>query len=78
MFQPWYLGEPNGDTLENCAIVWTGKDAWNDQNCNEDFCGFCEFDRAPDLQIRGTFVFCKTTINDNLVVVFRSMFVFKI
>ena len=54
MYQPWYLGEPNGDTLENCVIVWSPKDAWNDDGCNKEFCGFCELERAPDVQIRGS------------------------
>ncbi len=53
MFQPWYLGEPNGDTLENCAIVWPERNSWNDVECDRMFCGFCEFEKAPDLMIRG-------------------------
>ena len=53
MYQPWYLGEPNGDTLENCASVWSAKGAWNDLSCDATACGYCEFERAPDLQMRG-------------------------
>ena len=30
-FAPWYFGEPNGNTTENCAIVWVNRNAWNDQ-----------------------------------------------
>jgi hypothetical protein len=49
----WYLGEPNGDTLENCVIVYPDRNAWNDDSCSKKLCGFCEWERAPDLQIRG-------------------------
>ena len=52
-FLPWYYGEPNGDTLENCAVVWPSRNAWNDIDCAFKTCSFCELDRAPDLQIRG-------------------------
>ncbi len=30
---PWYPGEPNGFEFENCAIIWTDTDKWNDQVC---------------------------------------------
>ena len=52
-FKPWYLGEPNGDTLENCVVVWPIRNAWNDVECNFPTCSFCELERAPDIQIRG-------------------------
>ena len=52
-FHPWYLGEPNGDTLENCAVVWPLRNAWNDVSCSFPTCSFCELERAPDIQIRG-------------------------
>ncbi len=53
MFQAWYLGEPNGDTLENCAMVWIARNAWNDVSCSHQYCSFCEFEEAPDIQIQG-------------------------
>ncbi len=53
MYQPWYLAEPNGDTLENCVSTKVSLNAWNDINCSDELCAFCEFERAPDLQIRG-------------------------
>lgn len=56
MFHPWYLGEPNGDTLENCAIVWPVRNSWNYESCNKQFCGYCEFEYSPDLLIRGKIV----------------------
>ncbi len=54
-FQPWFVGEPNGETLENCVTVWVNRNAWNDDNCDYQFCAFCEFERAPHLQLRGNF-----------------------
>ena len=30
-FAPWYFGEPNGNTAENCVVVWVNRRAWNDQ-----------------------------------------------
>ncbi len=47
--------EPNGDRLENCAVVWSNRNVWNDYSCGLKMCSFCELDRAPDLQIRGNF-----------------------
>lgn len=53
LFQPWYYGEPNGDVLENCVVVWPARDLWNDFNCNVEICSFCELEKSPDLQMRG-------------------------
>ena len=53
-YQPWYPGEPNGNTVENCAVVRVGKNTWTDEHCTEkEMCGFCELERAPELMIRG-------------------------
>ena len=53
-FQPWYMGEPNGKNMENCAIVWARRNFWNDQGCEFKMCGFCELEKAPDIVIRGS------------------------
>ena len=56
MQNPWYYGEPNGNTLENCAVIWPYRKAWNDLSCgglNGKACGFCEFETYPDFEIRG-------------------------
>ena len=55
-FAQWYLGEPNGNTLENCGVTWAVRNAWNDIPCHKIYCGYCELERAPDLQIRGKFI----------------------
>ena len=52
-FHPFYPGEPNGDRYENCQVVWSNRDYWNDFYCSQTACTFCEFERAPNLQMRG-------------------------
>ena len=50
-------GEPNGLEGENCIMAYVFyNNAWNDQDCSREFCSFCELERAPDIQIRGTAV----------------------
>lgn len=56
-FSPWYFGEPNGDTAENCVVVWVARRAWNDQECGVKMCGFCELDEAPDVRVRGKYMY---------------------
>ena len=55
-FSAWRAGEPNGERIENCLGVWPLRNQWNDVSCfhtpNQ---VFCEFERAPYLQIRGIF-----------------------
>ncbi len=65
-YNPWYLGEPNGDKLENCAMVYVARNAWNDVQCKHLYCSFCELERAPDIQIRGLIFFKKKKIDNEL------------
>ena len=58
-YQPWYFGEPNGNTIENCQTVWPYRDAWNDLSCTDKTVFFCEFEQAPYLQMRGMSIFTK-------------------
>ncbi len=53
MFSPFYPGEPNGGTLENCIMIWMARDAWNDLNCGSSIMGFCHVQRKPVFKIRG-------------------------
>ena len=54
-YQPWYLGEPNGNTEENCGMVWPGRgNAWNDDSCFKEACGFCQLDQVPVMTLRGS------------------------
>ena len=54
-FWPWYPGEPNGGTLENCAVVWANRDAWNDFMCFEKALSFCNIQPRPRLVMRGNY-----------------------
>ena len=60
-YHPWYVGEPNGLDFENCAVSWPRRNSWNDAVCNEDFCGFCQFDEAPVFTLRGKNMFINAT-----------------
>ena len=52
-YQPWYLGEPNGNDQENCGISWSKLDAWNDEGCFKELCGFCHLTKSPVFTLRG-------------------------
>ena len=49
----WYAGEPNGGRMENCAMVWVRKNAWNDLRCTASCFGFCYIDTRPRTKMRG-------------------------
>ena len=49
----WYAGEPNGGRLENCAMVWVPRKAWNDLKCQEHLTGFCYIGARPRIKMRG-------------------------
>ena len=58
-FAPWHPGEPNGDTIENCASLHLTKykdgtvPEWNDIDCNRKFCVACLIETLPVLILRG-------------------------
>ena len=52
-FWPWHAGEPNGGVLENCAVVWANRKAWNDFMCFEKAHTFCNIQPRPRLILRG-------------------------
>lgn len=52
-FWPFYPGEPNGELLENCVVVWTAHNAWNDAGCSEEAYSFCHIPTRPNFQLRG-------------------------
>lgn len=53
LYKHFVVGEPNGFDAENCLMAFVYKDTWNDQDCNREYCSFCELDKAPDIHIRG-------------------------
>ena len=67
-FQPWYFGEPNGNTIENCQTVWPYRDAWNDLSCSDPAPFFCEFEVAPYFQMRGTYVLTVATQKNKCII----------
>lgn len=52
-YQPWFMGEPNGLDVENCGVSWVRRDAWNDEECDTELCGFCNMAEAPFYTLRG-------------------------
>jgi hypothetical protein len=52
-FWPFYPGEPNGEYVENCAVVWPAKNAWNDYMCSLRTLGFCHIPTRPRYKLRG-------------------------
>lgn len=60
-FVTWFAGEPNGESLENCVELSVPRKAWNDADCRNKRCFFCELDETPSLYIRGL---CLDTIFD--------------
>ncbi len=52
-FAPWLPGSPNGDTLQNCMSVRAYYNMWGDDQCWRTYCGYCDLERSPQLQLRG-------------------------
>ena len=60
-FAPWHPGEPNGDTIENCASLHrfifeeenTTVSQWYDVNCNKKYCVTCLIQTLPIFILRG-------------------------
>jgi hypothetical protein len=52
-FQPWYPGEPDGESLQNCVGVSARTNTWADVSCSKKMCGFCDMESLPALTFRG-------------------------
>ena len=52
-FTTIFPGEPNGGNLENCAVVWPDRNAWNDAPCSHLLNGFCHMQPRPRFVLRG-------------------------
>ena len=55
-FQPFFLGQPNGHTSENCAsadstLPYTK--SWYDTRCDRSLLSFCKISQNIQVQIRG-------------------------
>ena len=57
--QPFFLGQPNGGSLENCASAdakVVSEQSWYDARCDDSILSFCTIDKNPLLQIRGEYI----------------------
>ena len=55
-YSQWFVGEPNGKTLENCGVVSLnslGVGGWFDVDCSRKFCSACDVPSIPDFVLRG-------------------------
>ncbi len=52
-FWPFSAGEPNGEAVENCAVIDVQKKVWTDRTCESTFLGFCNMPVRPRFKIRG-------------------------
>ena len=51
-YSAWGLGEPNGESIENCVAV-DSSGYWMDVPCNQKTCSLCELPSTPVYILRG-------------------------
>ena len=49
------IGEPNGEDIENCAVIDLRDGKYGDVGCFEFMCGVCKLEELPWFQLRGRF-----------------------
>ena len=52
-FQPWSRGEPNGHENENCAVIDSIKNSWDDVSCSKEYCPVCIVPKLLSFVLRG-------------------------
>ena len=52
-FQPWSSGEPNGHENENCAVIDSIKNSWDDVSCSKKYCPVCFVPKLLNFVLRG-------------------------
>ena len=52
-FQPWSSGEPNGHENENCAVIDSNKNTWDDVSCSKEYCPVCIIPKLLKIVLRG-------------------------
>lgn len=52
-FQPWSSSEPNGEDKENCGIIDSEKNSWDDVTCSRSFCIVCDLPIHLSFVVRG-------------------------
>ena len=65
-------GEPNGDRLENCVVLWPHKKGWNDVDCDSKAIGFCDIQPRPRFLMRGKKEFMNLSKLDSIRVIFSD------
>lgn len=65
-FMPFFVGQPNGGSFENCASADAkvlSEKSWYDARCDDSILSFCTIYKNPLLQIRGEyFLTCKAVV----------------
>ncbi|XP_068203826.1 uncharacterized protein [Palaemon carinicauda] len=52
-YSNWFVGEPNGDTKDNCVVLRRNDDHWGDIVCDYELCFACGRTHEDYLQLRG-------------------------
>ncbi|XP_064085229.1 mannose-binding protein A-like [Macrobrachium nipponense] len=52
-YSNWFVGEPNGDTKDNCLVLRRNDDHWADIVCDYELCFSCGTTNKDFLQLRG-------------------------
>ena len=60
-FQPWDSGEPNGNKRENCGVINSKTNRWEDWPCSSQHCIICECPSHINYIVRGL---CESTLLD--------------
>ena len=55
-FVPWEIGEPNGDVIENCGVIYNYSAKWNDLDCSLKVCVACHVPSTPIFVLRGNYL----------------------
>ena len=60
-FQPWSIGQPNGKEIENCGVINSDINEWEDWPCSSHHCIICDSPSHITYVLRGL---CKSTLLD--------------
>ena len=60
-FQPWNIGEPNGEERENCGVISSSTNLWEDWPCSSQHCIICDAPSYITYVLRGL---CESTLLD--------------
>ena len=52
-YHPWYEGQPDGGTRQNCGVVWGNTNSWSDEDCSHESCTICDIPTKKAVILRG-------------------------